>query len=325
MEIVSLSAASSMPLVIEPSWLGRRVSVRRVVSDTSESAGGTRYSDVVGDLLALSDTDATVETRHGRVRVLLAEVAIARVAPPSTADELALEAVAAQGWRPAETGTVGGWLLRAAGGFTSRANSVLPLRSPGVPLDEALERAGAWYAERGLPLLLQVPIEARRLLDAELGERGWPILTETHVLAAHLDVLGGAGPAADVRLDTEPDDAWLARYRDGDGLDPVARAVLVRHERVVFASVRDGGAVLAVGRGVVDQDWLGVSAVEVDPAQRRRGLARAVMAALWQWGREQGVRHSYLQVEADNEPALALYARLGYWPHHAYRYRAQPD
>jgi GNAT superfamily N-acetyltransferase len=313
-----------MPLVMEPSWLGRRVSVRRAVRDTGDGTDGARYSDVVGDLIALDGESATVETRHGTVQVPLPDVAIARVAPPSTADELALEAVAAQGWQPAETAAVGGWLLRATGGFTSRGNSVLPLRSPGVPLQEALERAGAWYAERGLPLKLQVPTEARRLLDAELGERGWPILTETQVLAARLDLLGRDARAATVRLDAEPDDAWLARYRDGAGLHPVARALLVRHERVVFASVREGADVLAIGRGVIDQDWLGIAAVEVDPAHRRRGLGSVVMAALWQWGREQGARRSYLQVEADNEPALALYERLGYWHHHAYRYRLNP-
>jgi GNAT superfamily N-acetyltransferase len=316
-----------MPLVMEPSWLGRRVSVRRAVRDTADSAGstgGTHYSDVVGDLLALDDDTATVETRHGTVRVRLAEVAIARIAPPSTADELTLEAVAAQGWLPAETGSVGGWLLRATGGFTSRGNSVLPLRAPGVPLDEALRRAGAWYAERGLPLKLQVPTVARRLLDAELGERGWPILTETRVLAARLDLLRDPGSPAEVRLEGEPDDAWLARYRSGAGLDPVARALLARHERVRFASIRSGDDVLAIGRGVIDADWLGISAVEVDPAHRRRGLASAVMAALWQWGRDHAARRSYLQVEADNEPALVLYEQLGYWHHHDYRYRINP-
>ena len=154
-----------MPLVIEPSWVGRRVSVRRAVPAADGDGGhGTRYSDVVGDLLALSARTALIESRHGRVEVGLAEVAVARLAPPSTADELALEAVAAAGWQPAETGSVGGWLLRAAAGFTARANSVLPLRAPGLPLDEALEAAGTWYAERGLPLLIQVPAEARRLI-----------------------------------------------------------------------------------------------------------------------------------------------------------------
>ena len=244
--------------------------------------------------------------------------------PPSTAAELALEAVTAQGWQPAETASVGGWLLRADGGFTARANSVLPLRAPGLPLEDALAAAGAWYAERGLPLKLQVPVEARRLLDAELGERGWPAVQATDVLAARLDLLGRDAPSAAVRLDAEPDDSWLAHYRDGSGLDLTARAVLVRHERVAFASVRDGEDVLAIGRGVVDGGWLGVSALEVDPARRRCGLASAVMAALWQWGREQAATRSYLQVEAENEPALALYERLGYWLHHSYHYRLDP-
>ena len=34
------------------------------------------------------------------------------------------------GWPPLERGELGGWMLRAAGGFTGRANSVLPLGDP---------------------------------------------------------------------------------------------------------------------------------------------------------------------------------------------------
>jgi GNAT superfamily N-acetyltransferase len=287
-------------------------------------AGGTRYSDVVGDLLALTDETALVETRRGPVEVAVADVAIARVAPPSTADELALEAVAAAGWQPAETGRVGGWLLRASGGFTARGNSVLPLRAPGMPLDEALDAAGAWYAERGLPLMLQVPTEARRLLDAELGGRGWPARGAAHVLAARLDALHVATADTRVELAAAPDEAWLGRYRGGAATDPTARALLVRHEHVTFAAVRDGADVVAIGRGALDQGWLGVAAVEVAPDRRRQGLAGAIMAALCAWGREQGAVRSYLQVETDNSPALALYERLGYWLHHTYQYRVSP-
>ncbi|MGI8762244.1 MAG: GNAT family N-acetyltransferase [Jatrophihabitantaceae bacterium] len=310
--------------MLERSWVGRRVSVRRELGHGAN--GRALFGDVVGDLLAVQDEHARIQTRHATVDVALADVAIARLVPPSTADELALEAVAAAGWRAEQTGALGGWLLRAADGCTARANSVLPLHAPGLPLDEALRAARSWYAERGLPLRLQVPCEARRLLDAELAERGWAASPDVHVLTARLDTLPepATSAAAHVGLAPEPDDAWLAHYRNGAGLAPAARRLLTRHDRVVFASLVQDGGTAAIGRGVLDDGWLGVSAVAVDPSSRRHGLARAIMAALHAWGAAHAATRAYLQVSADNPPALALYEGLGYLPHHDYRYRLDP-
>ena len=53
----------------------------------------------------------------------------------------ALERAAAAGWRGAEEEWLGGWLLRATGGFTGRANSALATGNPGRPRDAALEAA----------------------------------------------------------------------------------------------------------------------------------------------------------------------------------------
>jgi ribosomal protein S18 acetylase RimI-like enzyme len=324
-----------MPVVMEPSWVGRRVSVRRVLSRTAE--GRPQFSDVVGDLLSLSADTAVVHSRHGLVEVALSEVALARIAPPSTAEELALEDVAARGWRAAETEQLGGWLLRASDGFTGRANSVLPLGRPDVPLDDALERAHDWYAARELPAQFQLPVAARRLLDAELGEKGWTASPPVDVLAARVDQLlaagSGRGHTPEVHITDRPDDAWLARYRDGGGTATAARGILTRHERVGFASVRIDGEVVAIGRATVDREntpagtgslWLGITAVEVAPESRRRGLARAIMHALGRWGAERGASRSHLEVSADNDPARELYRTLGYWQHHAYHYRREP-
>src|SRR3954471_15913117 len=174
-----------MPGVLQPSWVGRRVSVRRVVE--REPDGRLRQADVVGDLAGLDAQTAVIEARTGLVEVPLALVTAARVAEPSTADELALEAVIAEAFRPSDTHWLGGWQLRANGGFLRRANSVLPLRQLGMPLEQGLGYARRWYRQRELPLKVQVPTEARRLLDAELGERGWPAADLTHVMAARLD------------------------------------------------------------------------------------------------------------------------------------------
>lgn len=325
-----------MPVVMEPSWVGRRVSVRRVLPSGTPAPGHHRghpdspgkpvFGDLVGELLHLDADTAILDTRHGLVELAVADVVAAKIAPPSTADELALEAVAAQGWRPAETGAVGGWVLRAASGFTGRANSVLPLKAPGLPLDDAIEAARAWYAERGLPLRFQLPVEARRLLDATLAERGWPADPDVHVMAARLDLLAGTRPSdPDVTITTRPDDAWFGLYRDGDGSSPAARALLTRHDNVGFAEVHDAGQVVAIGRGAVDRGWIGITAVEVDPTRRRQGLAGAVMRALRDWGLQRGATRGYLQVSADNAPAVTLYEGLGYWRHHDYRYRRDAE
>lgn len=313
-----------MPDVLDPHWLGRRVTVRRITGRRPD--GAPTFGDVVGDLVRLDAHVAVVDTTRGAVEVAPDTVAVARLARPSTADELALEGVAARGWRAAETAQLGGWLLRADGGFTGRANSVLPLRAAGVPIGDALATARRWYAARGLPLRIHVPTDARRLLDAELGELGWPAGDLVHVMTARLDAVTSrqSVPEVEVNITDVPDDAWLARFRDGAVPIERARALLARHERAGFAAIRQDSRTVAIGRGCVDDAWLGISAVEIEPALRRRGLAHAVLQTLWAWGRDHGATRSYLQVGADNAGAVALYDRLGYWVHHDYRYRTEP-
>jgi ribosomal protein S18 acetylase RimI-like enzyme len=313
-----------MPLVVQPGWVGRRVVIRHAID--RDVSGRPLFADAVGDLVALTGESATVETGRARADVPLAHVAVAKLVEPAAAEILALEATAARGWRARDVVENHGWLLRADEGFTRRANSVLPLGQLTVPLDAALDEARDWYAVRGLPLRVQLPQHARRLLDAGLGERGWPATADTYVLAARLDTLRRALPVppGEARIATAPDDAWLARFRDR-ATPPAARALLARHDRVGFAEIRRDGATVAIGRGAVDDGWLGITAVEVDPAVRRQGLATAIMGALWRWAAdEHGATRGYVQVTAGNAAAISLYERLGYWHHHSYRYRTEP-
>jgi N-acetylglutamate synthase len=91
-----------------------------------------------------------------------------------------------------------------------------------------------------------------------------------------------------------------------------------------FASVREAGRTIAIGRVAGDAGWAGLTAVETDPACRRRGLATAVTAALAQVAADRGARGLYLQVENENHAAQALYRRAGFRDHHRYHYRVAP-
>jgi N-acetylglutamate synthase len=234
-----------------------------------------------------------------------------------------LERLAARTWRGLEEEPYGDWLLRAGGGFTGRANSVLVLGEPPEPLDRAVATVTRWYEQRGLRPRAYVPSPGGEDADAALVAAGWSRLEDNLVLTAPLD--GWAAPHVDVALAPAPDDAWLAGYRyRGTPLPPVARDVLVHAEDPVFASVRlepEPAPLAAVARGVRVEDWVVVTAVTVDERHRRKGLATAVMAAVGGWARGRGARSCLLQVASSNEPALALYERLGFTEHHRYHYR----
>ena len=235
-----------------------------------------------------------------------------------------LEFVAARGWQGLETDRLGDWLLRAGGGFTDRANSVLVVGDPGTPLPEAVDAVGRWYDDRALQPCAVLPGVQSRRADAAFAAAGWRYDKDVLVLTAPI----GTPAAVDVRVELadRPDDAWLAGYR-ATPLPAVAREVLTGAEDVVFASVRLDAAPAppaAVARGVLTDGWLGVTAVTVDERHRRQGLATAVRAALQRWAAERGAHSVYLQVVDDNAPALALYRRSGFIEHHRYHYRRRP-
>ena len=236
-------------------------------------------------------------------------------------DVRGLEEVAARTWRGLEEERHGDWLLRAGAGFSGRANSALVVGdAPGSPAD-AVAAVARWYVDRGLPPRAQLP-GPPGAADAAFAAAGWTRGEDVLVLTAPLSRWDA--PDVPVELSPAPDAAWLAGYRyRGADLPPEARAVLTRAADPLFASVRPGPSPAlpaAVARGVVEDGWLVITAVTVAEGFRRRGLARAVMTALADAGRERGAHSCLLQVSEDNEPALALYDRLGFRTHHRYRY-----
>jgi GNAT superfamily N-acetyltransferase len=248
-----------------------------------------------------------------------------------------LERAAAAHWRGTEEEWLGGWLLRAAEGFTGRANSALPLGDPGMPLDDALAAVTGWYRARGLPPMIAVPLPldgpAPCDLDNHLSERSWPTRPgPAYVMTAGLPGVAAADPrlpaGAELRVDAEPDDAWLGmyHYRGQQRQPPVSRKVLMSAPSQAFASIRSAGGreVLAIGRLSMAGCLAGITAVEVNPGHRRAGLGTSLTQAVCAEAERRGARTVFLQVETSNTAALALYERCGFRYSHRYHYRVAP-
>jgi len=242
-------------------------------------------------------------------------------------DILRLEAAAALGWQSSDQEKLGDWRLRAEGGFTGRANSVLPLGEAGMSLPEAGAAVRAWYRSRGLPACVAVPFPLAGPgddpLDAFLAGDGWTIRPGRGiVMTASSTTLRRPGAAVAVTIDERPDEAWFEVYHyRGQPAPPAARRLVMSAPWQAFASVYDGKTIVAIGRVAVAEGWAGLTAMEVVHTHRRRGLASSVIAALADTAADQGAQQLYLQVDDTNTGAQALYARHGFTPRHRYHYR----
>lgn len=314
--------------------VGQRIVVRRLLPGEQGPTGGPAMSDVLGILETWDETSISVRREDGELVTISREhIVTGKPVPPRASTRLRispeqLERECQRGWRAVTERELGDWTLRAASGFTGRANSVRVGGDPGLPFVEALNEVTRFYRGHGLRPMAQVVVGSGGQRDFE--SLGWqprqtgadPVVQVASVAQARRQVSARSRPAP-VTIDDAVGADWLGLYERAAGLDTtVVTQVLQSGDDVAFARV--GDPVVAIGRGVVSGDWLGLQAVEVAPTHRRQGLATAVVEALLEWGASRGTLSAYLQTMPDNVAALQLYAAFGFATHHSYRYLVSP-
>lgn len=218
-----------------------------------------------------------------------------------------------------------GWVLRASGTDTRRANSVTQLESGRFPLGEKIDYCEAWYAKAGQPSTFRLTTAlSPDGLDDKLGLRGYTVFTPSHIMTmaltnvqpeqrdTTLQVRSAAEGIADLHS-LKGSDASLAER------DTRRQAQWTLPER--YLALFEAGQVVACGMARADGQYVGIFNMRTATAHRGRGLATRVARALLAWGREQGASRAFLQVERSNVPAVKLYRRAGFEVAYDYHYR----
>jgi GNAT superfamily N-acetyltransferase len=238
-----------------------------------------------------------------------------------------MEGISAISWLARERKQLGGWLLRANDGVTRRANSVLPLDSPSLEINEAIAVSVDFYQHRKLiPRFQMTPISQPEGLDDILADTGWEYGLEVAIgVAENKDVLRNP-----VNIETglmfRPDEEWMKAYIAGSGhtdADPQIREQLMLRSpmKKVFAMAKIDSTIASVGIGVRYKEWVGLFNIATIPRFRNQKAGTAVSQVIVAWGKSLGATHSYLQVETRNEPAKKLYDGLGFSNYYTYWYR----
>jgi N-acetylglutamate synthase len=306
--------------VLDTADIGHRVVIRR------RTGGVPGLTDVLGILLAADPDHLVVRAHDGTEHDIARELVVAskRVPPRPTrhSEIVALELAGDEAWPAPVRERLGEWILRSAQGFSTRANSALPIGDPGRPVEAAVEACRAWYVARGLRPRIAVPLPLCRGVAQLLADRGWRAQPDVLVQTARLaDVTRWPAPdLPQVDLVDAPSADLLAIVgARKQSLPDAAHHVLTAVAQLRFAENRDqDGSLVAIARGAIVGAILHVGLVEVMPQARRRGLARHLTVALARWAQDEGATRSMLQVEEHNTAAVALYARMGYTTHHRY-------
>ncbi|MCQ9350771.1 GNAT family N-acetyltransferase [Corynebacterium sp. 5QC2CO] len=250
--------------------VGRRVIVRRALTDEEALASGKKTTDVIGHVLSMDPFVVRPQVRAG----VRADESVAAVDfsdkhilivkalpdhPVRNSDIRAVETATAKAFPGIAHVMESGWLLRAGDGITERSNSALPLEPGASTQPVPLEKIKSFYDSHDLPVRIAIPDRIAKPAQALVAGPEWTVGPDIVVMTRSLDgdlppaVLGVESDSTEQALDEhsaeqvldehsaelanvqvdiadQPDDDWLELYHFRGTTLPEHALQLLRNE-----------------------------------------------------------------------------------------------
>jgi GNAT superfamily N-acetyltransferase len=239
------------------------------------------------------------------------------------------EAAGFRAWPAASVHYDGTWAIRLTAGHPAkRLNSVNPL-DPGDcdNLTERVAKASRRFEAYGRPMTFRMSPLGGDFISAYLDQEGWSHFSESLVMsldltAIDLDAVMSHIPLKDMAR-------FIAAAMVVHDFEPSIRPGLteivssIEPESGLFVLEEDEQAV-ASAICVHDGDLAGLFEVATAKDERGKGHGRRVVLSAIKWARMRGASIAWLQVEADNTAAIALYRSIGFRDVYSYHYSQPP-
>ncbi len=230
------------------------------------------------------------------------------------------ETAAARALPPSETIDVRGWTVILGRGTVHRLNAAVTNGYRPRNLLAQIEATERRLVARRRELRFRLT-ELDRTVDAVLDARGYTRTGDVVIMTVPLSSIPEHEPQAELLPAVTP--RFLERYRAWAGYDDVRRDEIGESLAKLSAPHVVGIAPHAIAVGVVDDDLVGVFDVATDPTVRRQGHGHRISLDVLAWGRHVGASVGYVQVHSENDPARALYSKIGFTGAYRYWYRVR--
>ncbi len=263
-------------------------------------------------------------------RALLAHGAH-RLPPWSEALLQRVEAAAFAASASPQEQTLDGWVLRFDRSTAQRARCINPLNTGQLPLPLKLAQCAQRYAQHDLPMVVRItPFSQPQDVDAQLAALGWSqhddSLVMVHPNAHRMPAWTQPAGIQALRVDHAQYAQTVGALRGSSQAQIQAHAQRLQACAVPYAGTvwMQAGRVVACAQTAREGDLVGVYDVFTAPHARGQGLSRKLCASVLVLACAQGAQVAYLQVDAANAAALAVYRHLGFEVAYGYHYRVPP-
>ncbi len=234
-----------------------------------------------------------------------------------------------------------GWLVRYSPGQAKRARCVNAVALGRTPLEAKLTMVKSLYQAASLPLFFRItPFTLPATLDDDLAAHGFVRPSDDTLVMVCRALPSTTTPAHALpagfvieRVGTHTLAQAVGRLKGHPLALSQAHAQRLELSPVTWSSYvvkrTSDGAVVTCGQAAIEGDLIGLYDIMTDVNARRQGLATALCEHMMIELQKQPssthpgmlLRSAYLQVEANNESAHRIYARMGFADAFQYHYR----
>ena len=241
-----------------------------------------------------------------------------------------IEDLSLNAWPSHQIELYDGWILRFSYFYTHRTNSVEQIGPSSLPLQEKIAYCEEIYRAWGTPCIFKINPRVPRDFDTLLYRKEYAIEHVTEVMTMYIPEHMPEPAKASVILEDVISPEWIFSLFDlKQTRDPIHRRIVPSMYRAIpkktiAAHIEEDGRFVATGLGILDRNYIGIYAIHVDSAYRRRHFARDICRSILAEGVRRGADQAYLQVVQGNMAARKLYNSLGFERLYTYWFRVSP-